>query len=337
MGGGRGRRARSASTTCAASPTSTRSARAVRRCGSTTSSSSRADGRAFGWHAIVIDGHDLNAILDALRRGAQHHGPADDDRGADDQGQGRVVRRRQGRLARQAVQEGRGARSRPRRARAAVRARPPSVDLAAQIPKPSSTPAAPAAAETDRAAGLQGGRAGRDARSVRHGARQARRSRPRGWSRSMPTSRTRPSATSSRKWRPDRFYQNFIAEQVMIGVGDGTGGARRDSVPVDVRLLPDARRRLHPDGGDQQRQHQDGRLARRRVDRRRRSVADGARGSGDVPRAAELHRALSVRRGQHRAAGGACRQPSAARSTCAPAGRRRRSSIRTTRRSRSAG
>ena len=27
--------------------------------------------RAFGWHAIVIDGHDMNAILDALRRGAR--------------------------------------------------------------------------------------------------------------------------------------------------------------------------------------------------------------------------------------------------------------------------
>ena len=35
--------------------------------------------------------------------------------------------------------------------------------------------------------------------------------------------------------------------------GDGAGRARRDSVSLDVRLLPDARRRLHPHGGDQQR------------------------------------------------------------------------------------
>ena len=35
--------------------------------------------------------------------------------------------------------------------------------------------------------------------------------------------------------------------------GDGARGARRDSVSVDVRVLPDARRRLHPHGGDQQR------------------------------------------------------------------------------------
>ena len=32
------------------------------------------------------------------------------------------------------------------------------------------------------------------------------------------------------------------------GRGDGPRGARRDSVSVDVRLLPDARGRLHPDG-----------------------------------------------------------------------------------------
>jgi transketolase C-terminal domain/subunit len=50
---------------------------------------------------------------------------------------------------------------------------------------------------------------------------------------------------------PERFYQNFIAEQAMIGLGDGPGGARRDSVPVHVCLLPHARGRLHPHGGDQ--------------------------------------------------------------------------------------
>ena len=66
LGSGRRRARWTSSTTCAASPTSTRSARAARRCGSTTWGSSSAAGRAFGWHAIVIDGHDLGAILDAL-------------------------------------------------------------------------------------------------------------------------------------------------------------------------------------------------------------------------------------------------------------------------------
>src|SRR5205807_9518526 len=52
------------------------------------------------------------------------------------------------------------------------------------------------------------------------------------------------------------------------------------SFPVDVRLLPDARVRLHPHGGHQQRRRQDGGVARRRVDRRGRPLANGARGPG---------------------------------------------------------
>ena len=50
----------------AASSTSTGSARAARRCGSTTWRQFARRWRAFGWHAIVIDGHDMDAILDAL-------------------------------------------------------------------------------------------------------------------------------------------------------------------------------------------------------------------------------------------------------------------------------
>ena len=84
--------------------------------------------------------------------------------------------------------------------------------------------------------------------------------------------------------------------------GDGPRQPRRDCVPVDVRLLPEPRLRLHPHGRHQHAERQAGRLARRRLDRRRRPVADGARGSGDDARRAELRRALSLRRGQHRAA-----------------------------------
>ena len=121
-------------------------------------------------------------------------------------------------------------------------------------------------------------------------------------SRSTPTSRTRRSASKFEQQHPERFYQNFIAEQVMIGAAMGLAARGAIPFPVDVRRVPDARLRLHPHGGDQQPEHQDGRLARRRVDRRGRPVADGARGSRDDARAAEHHRALSVRRRQHRAA-----------------------------------
>ena len=130
-------------------------------------------------------------------------------------------------------------------------------------------------------AGLQARRQGRDARGIRHRARQARRRRSRASSRSTPTSRTPRSPSSSRRSHPDRFYENFIAEQAMIGAAMGLAARGAIPFPVDLRRLPDPRRRLRPDGGDQRRQHQDGRLACRRVDRRGRPVADGARGLRD--------------------------------------------------------
>ena len=220
-----------------------------------------------------------------------------------------------------------GEETRPRhcRARSAVRARAGRRrSRRADSEAGPSRPAAPPAAQADRAARLQG---------------WASR-----WRRAKPTAPRSPSwarriarvvaldadvknSTFSDKFEkalPDRFYQNFIAEQVDDRLGDGSGGARRDSVSVDLRVLPRARRRLHPHGGHQQRRHQDGRLARRRLDRRGRAVADGARGSRDVPGAAEHHGAVSVRRAS--APSGSWRWPRIirARSTSARAGRRRR-------------
>ena len=101
---------------------------------------------------------------------------------------------------------------------------------------------------------------------------------------------------------PDRFYQMYIAEQVMVGAAHGACRARRDSVPVHVRLLPHARVRLHPHGGDQQPEHQAGGLACGRLDRRGRPLADGARGPRDDARRAEHDGALPVRGGERRAA-----------------------------------
>ena len=62
---------RTDSTTCAASPTSTGSARAAPTMWQHDMEQFARRWRAFGWHAIVIDGHDMNAILDALRRSAR--------------------------------------------------------------------------------------------------------------------------------------------------------------------------------------------------------------------------------------------------------------------------
>ena len=209
----------------------------------------------------------------------------------------------QGELARQAVQEGRGARPRARRARDAVRAaRRPDVEpgavgsrnrrrapAAGPRPKPMAPPAYKLGDQvaTREAYGTALAKLGdADPRVVALDADVK-------------------NSTFSDKFEkalPDALLPELHRRAGDDRRGDGPGRARRDSVPVDVRVLPDARGRLHPHGRDQQREHQDGRLARRRVDRRGRAVADGARGSRDVPRAAEHHGALSVRRGQHRAA-----------------------------------
>ena len=134
---------------------------------------------------------------------------------------------------------------------------------------------------------------------------------------------------------PDRFYQNFIAEQVMVG--SAMGLAARGAIPFPSTFAAFLTRAADfvRMAGDQQRQREAGRLARRRVDRRGRTVADGARGSRDVPRAAELCRALSLRRRQHGAACGGHGGAPRARPTCARAVRRRRSSTVRTRPSRS--
>ena len=101
---------------------------------------------------------------------------------------------------------------------------------------------------------------------------------------------------------PDRFYENFIAEQVMVGAAMGL--AARGAIPFPstfacflsraydfIRMAAISNVGIKMAG-----------IARGRVDRRRRPVADGARGSRDVPRRAEHHGVLSVRRRQHREA-----------------------------------
>ena len=57
--------------------------------------------RAFGWHTVAIDGHDMDADPGGAGRSAGHQGPADDDPGAHPQGPGRELPGRSAELARQ--------------------------------------------------------------------------------------------------------------------------------------------------------------------------------------------------------------------------------------------
>ena len=198
------------------------------RSGSTTWTRYAARWRAFGWHAIVVDGHDMAAILAAFDEARRTQGPADDDPRADDQGQGHLVRRRQGRLARQAAQEGRGGSSRrspssrrsSSRRTSRPRSRAPPTRCRGRAPKPPAPLGPPPYTLGDKVATREAyGDGARPARRHRRSHRRARRRRR----------RTRRSARSSSSSIPSASIENFIAEQVMIGAAMGL--AARGAIP----------------------------------------------------------------------------------------------------------
>ena len=186
--------------------------------------------RAFGWHAIVVDGHDINALLDAyaeartitgrptmiLARTFKGHGiPAIEDK---DAWHGKPLKK--GEEADAAVRRAGGAvRAGGGRRRAATACRHPQAGRAE--PSPASRPDVPAPAyklgdsvATREAYGVGAGRLGAlDARIVVLDADVG-------------------NSTFSEKFEkpfPDRFYQMYIAEQVMVGAA--TGLAARGAIP----------------------------------------------------------------------------------------------------------
>ena len=175
-------------------------------------------------------------------------GSSDDDSGRTMKGKGVAVGRRQGRLARQGVQEGRGADRAVAELEGAARRRRASPT----IPPPPIENTAAGAADCRRCRRrLQAWRAGGDARSLGHGAgglgdgRSARR-RPRRRREELDLQR------SVREAAPRSLLSELHRRAGHGRRGDGTGRARRDPVRVDVRLLPDPCRRFHPHGRHQQ-------------------------------------------------------------------------------------
>ena len=281
---------------------------------------------AFGWNAIVINGHDLNAILDAYAAARATKGRPTMILAKTFKGYGvSFVQDKEGwhGKALKAGDEENRAIAELEKTLNGVPA--DAIDkLRDAIPKP---PAAPAETKRRpaRSTCLQVGRRGRQPRGVRHRARTSRQGRQpyRG------AGRRRGQFDVQRALRESRARTLLRELHRRAGHGgrrDGTGCARRDSISVDVRVLPDARLRFPAHGGDQQSEHQAGWFTRGRVDRRGRTVADGAGRSGDDACRAKLHRALSERcgvRGAVRRTGG---RTSRDRSTSGRAGRKRQSS-----------
>ena len=182
---------------------------------------------------------------------------------------------------------------------------------------------------------LQARRSGRHPRGLGHRARHRRQARPP----HRRARRRRQELDLQRSLREGRA--GSLLRDVHRRAGDGRRGdglrrARRDPVPVDVRLLPLPRRGLHPHGRHLDAERQAHRLARRRVDWRGRAVADGARGprhdAGD-----SRARSCSIPAMRSAPSGWSPRWRSTRGSpTCARRGRRRRSPTGRRSRSRSA-
>ena len=224
-----------------------------RRCGGTIWSSSRAAGARSAGTRSSIDGHDMNAILDASPKRAST------------KGRPTMILARTLKGKGVSFAEGKdGWHGRPFK-------KGEELDRAL--------------AELEKQFVADAGR--RRSASGRFRSRRApgRRRRRRSRSRRPPTSsasrsrRARPTATAIAKLgeadprvvaldadvKNSTFSEKFekaspgsLLPELHRRAGDdrrrdGPGRARRDSVSVDVRLLPHARRRFHPHGGDQQR------------------------------------------------------------------------------------
>ena len=240
---------------------------------------------AFGWNAIEVDGHDVEAIDDAFTSSARrrrrptvviartlkgkgvaavenqngwHGKPLDDPDGGD----------RRARRAARSPRRGREARRRRRRSRREV---------------------------TARASSLRARNGGRDTKGVRGRTRSA-------GSRAADVVALDGEVSNSTfaeifaKAHPERYFEMYIAEQQLVAAAVGlqalgwrpfasTFAAFFSRAYDFVRMAAISRATFSLC-----------RLARRRLDRRGRAVADGARGHRVAPGDPRLHRPPSVRR-----------------------------------------
>ena len=184
--------------------------------------------QAFGWHAISIDGHDMNAVLDALAEARATNGRptmilARTLKGkgisfteGKDGWHGRPLKKgdeldaAMAELEKQLVPNADGA------------------QLASRIPKPASRPAAPAAAKPVAPPAYKLG----DQVATREAYGTALAKIGEADERIVALDADVKNSTYSDKFEkvlPGRFYQNFIAEQVMVG--SAMGLAARGAVP----------------------------------------------------------------------------------------------------------
>jgi transketolase len=184
--------------------------------------------RAFGWHAIVIDGHDMNAILDAYAEARATTGRPSMIVARTIKGKGVSAAEGKDGWHGRAFKKG----EELDRAIAELEAQfvpvPADVNLAEQIAKPASRPRTAASAKPIAPPAYKKGEQVATREAFGTALAKLGEADPRVVALDADV---KNSTFSDRfeKAAPDRFYQNFIAEQVMIG--SAMGLAARGAIP----------------------------------------------------------------------------------------------------------
>ena len=240
---------------------------------------------AFGWNAIAIDGHDVDAIAAAYDQAV-----------ATDSGPTVIVAQTKKGKGVKAVEDQPGKHGKPLDdPEAAIEELGGERDLTVEIAAPEAGSPHEFSVPGGELPTLGARRGGGHAQGLRRGAHRARRD-----ARRRRRARRRGLELDALGDVP-RGARGALLRDVHRRAAAGRrggrhAGARLGAVRLDVRGLPLARVRLHPHGGDLARRHPPLRLARRRLDRRGRPVADGARGHRGVPRDPRLDGAAPLRR-----------------------------------------
>jgi transketolase len=183
--------------------------------------------RAFGWHAIVIDGHDMNAILDAYGEARATSGKPTMILARTIKGKGvSFVEGKDG-------WHGKAFKKGEELDRALAELQKQLVpgaadDLASRIPKPASRPAEPAAPKPVAPPSYKIG----EQVATREAYGTAIAKLAEADARVVALDADVKNSTFSDRFEkvaPERFYQNFIAEQVMVG--SAMGLAARGAIP----------------------------------------------------------------------------------------------------------
>ena len=184
--------------------------------------------RAFGWHAIVVNGHDLNQVLDALAEAKATKGQPTMIVAGTVKGKGISFTEGKDNWHGKAFKKGEEMDKVLAELQGQFVPQQEGLNLAAQITRPASRPADPAAPSALPAPAYKLGEevATREA----YGAALAKLGAAD--SRIVALDADVKNSTFSDKFEkvfPQRFYQNFIAEQVMVG--SAMGLAARGAIP----------------------------------------------------------------------------------------------------------